>query len=158
MFSCSPFWLACRSPCDHCEHSSAGILDTLLSPACTAVPWNRDGQNTPKPRSPHGWSSPCSWNLGPGSYHILQTPPASCLWSTSPRRTLSVRRWRVVKCFSDLTYWGFCFSCNHWWCNRLCETETTTEFTVWDSLISITLWTLSICWSFPGIWLRANLS
>ncbi len=27
---CSPFWLACRSPCDHCGHSSVGSQDTLL--------------------------------------------------------------------------------------------------------------------------------
>ncbi len=89
---CSPFWLACRSPCDHCGHSSVPSQDTLLFPACTAVPWNQDGRNTPRPRSPHGWSSPCSWNHGPGSFHSLQTPPASGLWSTSPRRTLSGRR------------------------------------------------------------------
>ncbi len=126
----SPFWLACRSPCDHCGHSSVGNQDTLLFPACTAVPWNQDGRNTPRPRSPHGWSSPCSWNHGPGSFHSLQTPPASGLWSTSPRRTLSGRRHsdhqRNNSWFIEF-YW---FSYSHRWWNRLCETETTWDHSV----------------------------
>ena len=85
-----PSWLACRSPCDRCGHSSAGIPGTLHAPECTADPWSLGGQSRWRPRSPHAQSSPCSWSLGPGSYRSRCKPPVSSRWNISPHRTRSV--------------------------------------------------------------------
>lgn len=85
-----PSWWACRSPCGHCVHSSAGTRGTLRAPECTVGPWSLGGRSRQRPRSPHGQSWPCSWSLDPGSCRIHCRSLASSQWSIFPHRTQSV--------------------------------------------------------------------
>lgn len=98
-----PSWWACRSPCGHCVHSSAGTQGTLHAPECTVVPWSLGGRSRRRPRSPRGQNWPCSWSLDPGSCRIHCRSLVWSQWSISPRRTRSVFCHKIEIFFSPNT-------------------------------------------------------